>query len=451
MSALLVMVLLGVAGAPLAVRLAGPWAEAVFLAPLLGAGYLAAGATVEVALGGTPFGDAVVALVVGALLPILGPTSRALRAHRVHRPEIQQQEVLLLLVPMLVLSWTLSTLRRTQIGWDGRSIWFFHARMLLGGQDVFFAQAHAFPFSHPDYPPLVPAAISFGWGLSGSIDYRAGQLVVAALTGCATVLVGVAMARALAASHWLAPLVAAVCVALCYGVWDVYGSNGMVDPLTAALFLAAAIYALLAPPGVMKVRLAMALLVLASAVKNEGLVFSLIVLVLLAIRQLLAWRRIRSISPEARLRGFGIAFGLMLLWPLVVQTHGLAISPIAGGHIPGVGPDPVHRLGVALEALGPILGTVMIGLGGLAAVAILNPRDARWRVFGFLAAELGATVALLTAYVMGPFEIHWWLLTSLDRTDMVLRAGGLLAAVYAAVAAGRLLVEGMHVRRRRAS
>lgn len=451
MSAVILMVLLGLAGAPLSYRLAGPRAEAVPLAALLGAGYLAAGAILEVALGGPPLGDAFVALLAGMLLPMIGPLSRALRARRVYRAALQRQEVLLLLAPVLVLAWTLSTLKRTDIGWDGRSIWFFHARMLLGGREVFLAQAHAFPFSHPDYPPLVSAVLSFGWGMGGSIDYRMGQLAVAALTACATLLAGVAVARALAAARWLAPMVAAACVGLAYGVWDVFGSNGYVDPLAAALFLAAALYGLLAPPSGPQVRLAIALAVLGSVVKNEGLVFSLIVLAFLAVRQLLARRRQPAISAEVRPRWLVMALGLTVLWPLVVRSQGLGSDLTATSFLHGEAADPAHRLGLVLDALGPKVGLAMVGFLGLAVMGVLGPRDARWRIGGFLAAVLSATAALLAVYAIGPYEINWWLLNSLDRTDMVLRAGGLFAAVYAAVAAGGLLAEAVRTRRQRES
>jgi hypothetical protein len=443
------LVLLGLAGAPLAYRLAGLRAEAVPLAPLLGAGYLAAGATWEVALGGPPLGDAIVALALGALLPMIGPICRAAHARRVFRPAFQMQEFMLLLAPVLVLGWTLTTLKRVDIAWDGRSIWFFHARMLLGGRDTFLAQAHAFQFSHPDYPPLIPAVVSLGWGLGKAIDYRQGQLSVAALTACATVLTGIAMARALAASRWLAPVVAAVCVGLCYGVWDAYATNGYVDPLTAALFLAAAVYGLLAPPGGQQVRLAIALAVLASAVKNEGLVFSLIVLVLVAVRQVLMWWRGTTTSALVRPRWFVVAFGLMLLWPLAVRSQALGSDLTAASLLHGEAADPVHRLGMTLYALSRRVGPAIAGLIGLGVVGFLGTREAGRRVGSFLLAELGATVALLTVYATGPDEIRWWLDTSVDRTDMALRAGGLLGAVYAAFTAGALLVEEARIRRRR--
>jgi hypothetical protein len=446
--ALASLVLLGLAGAPLAYRLAGPRVEAVPMAPLLGAGYLAAGATLEVAVGGPPLGDAIVALAAGALLPMIGPIYRGVRARRVYRPAVHLQEFMLLLAPILVLGWTLSTLKRTDIYWDGRSVWFFHARMLLGGHNVFLAQARAFQFSHPEYPPLVSAAISFGWGLSGSIDYRAGQLLVAELTACATVLTGVAVARALAASRWLGPAVAAVCVGLCYGVWDTYASNGYADPLIAALFLAAALYGLLASAGVQHVRMAIALAVLASVVKNEGLVFALVVLVLVAVRQLLTWWREPTIPAVVRPRWFVVAFGLMLLWPLVVRSQALGSGLTAASLLHGEAADPVYRLGIVLYDLLHRAGPEIAGLIGLGVVGVLGSRDAGRRVGGFLAAELGATVALVTVYAMGPYEIHWWLGTSVDRTDMALRAGGLLAAVYAAVTAGGLLVQEALARRR---
>ena len=440
MNALALILALSLAGAPLAYRLAGPRAEAAPLAPLLGAGYLATGATLQIALGGPPLVDALVMLVAGTLLPMIGPITRAAHARRLRHPQVPRPEVVLLLMPSLVLVWALSALKRTDIGWDGRSIWFFHARMLLGGRDAFLSQAQAFPFSHPDYPPMVSAVLSFGWNLGGRIDYREGQLAVAALTACATVLVGLAMARALTASRWLAPVVAAVCVGLCYGVWDAYGSNGYVDPLVAALFLAAAINGLLVPPGAQPVRLAIAFAVLASAVKNEGLVFALVVLVLVAVRQLLIWRRGLSRPAAVQPWWFVMGLGLMLLWPLVVRSQGLGSDLTAVSLLQGEAADPVHRLGVVFDALGPTLGLAMAGFAGFAVVGLMCPRDVKWRVCGFLTAELGATLALLAAYAMGPSEIHWWVANSIDRTTMVLRAGGLLAAFYAVVVAGGLLV-----------
>jgi len=142
-SALLLLVVLAVAGAPLALRVCGPRAEVVALAPLLGAGYLAAAALVEVAVGGPPFALAGSALTVGALAPLT--TVRKVRAGFAVAP----RDGLLLTAPVLVLGWVLTTLERVQVSYDGRSIWLFHARMLVGGRQVFLAQAHLFAFSHP--------------------------------------------------------------------------------------------------------------------------------------------------------------------------------------------------------------------------------------------------------------------------------------------------------------
>jgi len=263
-SALLLLVVLAVAGAPLALRVCGPRAEVVALAPLLGAGYLAAAALVEVAVGGPPFALAGSALTVGALAPLT--TVRKVRAGFAVAP----RDGLLLTAPVLVLGWVLTTLERVQVSYDGRSIWLFHARMLAGGRQLFLAQAHLFAFSHPDYPPLVPAAVALGWRVAGATE-----LVIGALTACATLLAGLAVARALGSTGRLAPAAAALCVGVLYGVWGQYASNGFVDPLCAALVLAAAVSGLLGAPG--EAPLALTLVALAAVTKNEGLVFGLVV------------------------------------------------------------------------------------------------------------------------------------------------------------------------------
>ena len=431
MSALLLMLLLGLAGMPLSLLLCGPRAEALPAAPLIGAGLLAAAATFEVAFGGPPLGLALIALVLGSILP----ASRLWARRMSVRPVRPWFELSLLVTPTLVLGWTLSTLQRVQVSYDGRSIWFFHARMLTGGHSPYLSQASAFPFSHPDYPPLVPASVSLSWRLAGTVDYRTGQLTLAALTACATVLAVLGVARALDQARWEAPVSAAVGVAVLYGVWDEYATNGFVDPLCAGLVLAAMVHGLLVRPDRRRTPLALGLVVLAAFSKNEGLTFVLVVMAAIFVRQVLE----RGAGERVPWRVFVGVLGLVLAWPAVAHVHGIPSDLTSGSQLVGDAARPLPRLKVVLEFLGHLLPGVTIGLMGLVAVSVLVHRQQRGRIALLLAAQLLCALALLGVYAFGPLEIHYWVNSSLFRTSMTLRAGGLLAAVYAAAVAAQVV------------
>ena len=56
-------------------------------------------------------------------------------------------------------------------GWDAFAIWNLHARFLfLGGSHWRDGLSALIPWSHPDYPPLVPAAIAHIWSYIGHDD-----------------------------------------------------------------------------------------------------------------------------------------------------------------------------------------------------------------------------------------------------------------------------------------
>src|SRR5579864_1024716 len=56
-------------------------------------------------------------------------------------------------------------------GWDAFAIWNLHARFLfLGGSHWRDGFSSLIPWSHPDYPPLVPAAIAHIWSYIGHDD-----------------------------------------------------------------------------------------------------------------------------------------------------------------------------------------------------------------------------------------------------------------------------------------
>ena len=434
MTALLALCVLALSGLPLSRRLAGDTAECAVLAPLLGAGYLAAAAAVEVAVGGSMLLLGSLALAIGFIAPL------ALSRPLWRRPHLPWSELLLLVAPCLVLLWTLTALQGYRLDWDARSIWLFHARMLLGGQDLFLDQARQFPFSHPDYPPLAPAAVSYTWELFGHVSYRTAQVLIAALTAAATVLVGLAIGRAVGGPR-VAPVAAAAAVATSYGVWDTHATNGQVDALVAALLLAAASYAFLAPREPRHLRLALAAAVLAAATKNEGLAFALVVIVMLCLGELIRRRR-SGCAPVTPLRWLAVSAGLIIVWPLIVRAHGIDSGLTDQPPLQGAAADPVSRLGVVNDALLPMLDLVAWSAAGVLVMSLVVGGEALRRSASFCLAVVLCTTTVLAAYALGPYEINFWVSTSLPRTSMVLRAGGLLAAIYAAGLATHYLLPG---------
>ena len=75
----------------------------------------------------------------------------------------------------------------------------------------------------------------------------------------------------------------------------------------------------------------------------------------------------------------------------------------------------------------------------LVAVSVLVHRQQRGRIALLLAVQLLCGLALLGVYAFGPLEIHYRVTSSFFRTSMPLRAGGLLAAAYAAAVAAQVV------------
>lgn len=429
MTAALLLVVLGVAGAPLSLLLCGALAEAVLLAPLLGAAFLSFAATLEIAVGGSELLLAVVALLIGGLVP----AAILIRQRTSWRWPGWPSDMLVLAPPLTVLGWTLSTLRRVHVSYDGRSIWFFHARMLIGGHDVYLAQASTFDFGHPDYPPLVPATIALGWRLAGAIDYRTGQLAVAGLTACATLLACLGVARALQWSGWRGGAAASAGALVLYGVWDEYATNGYVDPLCAALVSGAAVHGLLVRPAERRTPFVLSLLLLAALSKNEGLTFALVVLLAFALLR----RLDSSGKARAQLRPFLVVGTLMLTWPVMAHARGITSDLNTRARLPGSQGRPLPRLEVVMPALVHMLPVSALGFLAASSLVLVADRAHRLRLVAFLFAQVACLLALLAVYAFGPLEIHFWVTTSLQRTTMTMRACGLLAAVYASGAAAQ--------------
>ncbi len=412
------MIVLGVLGLLPAYAIVGARAETVVVAPLLGAGIVAVGAWIEVAVGGDlrllALGVGIVAWVVSGL-----------RVRTVLRETVDARSLLLLIGPLVALAWTLRALERFELYADARSIWLFHARMLYGGHHTYLSVAPQTVFSHPDYPLLGPASIAATWEAAGRIEYRTAQLMIAALTACGVILVGLCVARATNCPVVLAFLAsAALCVVL-YGVFGEYATNGYMDPLCGSLTTAAFGYGLLVKAERWSQSLSLVLLVLTAAVKNEGLAYAAIGLVALLVLRLRLER-----DQRLKLRGYGLTVVGLLAWPVIVRLRGIGSDLTHGPS--GPVQHPGYRFSQLVHPEIARYGAFPAAVGAVLVVVVLR-RSRRDGAILYLATILCAVVALNLVYVFGPDEIMFWIRTSLNRTTQTIEDLCLLVITVAAV------------------
>jgi hypothetical protein len=104
----------------------------------------------------------------------------------------------------------LSTLRQHPHGqWDAWMNWDLRARMIIrGGEEWRIAFSAAIPWSHPDYPVLVPSLVARSWLYAGTETLLGPALVAATFTfGTVALLVGALMALRSTSQGLLAGLV----------------------------------------------------------------------------------------------------------------------------------------------------------------------------------------------------------------------------------------------------
>jgi len=341
------------------------------------------------------------------------------------------------------------TVRRAPFEWDARSIWWLHARWFTdGGAAVWDAMRNpAFAFSHPDYPPLAPAANGVLWWFGGTASSQQAQAVTAILTLSAVTVLGFAgwhaVRRLLPA--WVAIAGAGVLVLAAYGVAGVgrstqaSGTNGYVDLLWSAAFAAGCVFVLAAHRDPMALRWGALCLAVAGSTKNEGLVAVVLVVALALVRY-----RCRRPAP-AWLAG---ALAPGLAWLIVARLAG-ADSEYLGnsrtGDLLRLDPGVLHRVSPTVDAVWHEMAEIVLVAAGVTVVGLLVATSARRRLSGtawpwMWLAWLATTASLVYAYVVSPAPLEWHLMTSVDRTTIAPRLILLAEALvwgFAAVAALR--------------
>src|SRR5207244_2170035 len=113
------------------------------------------------------------------------------------RPRVDPWIVVASVMVLAAAAYPLIDVGVRNVGWDGRSIWLLHSRWFFAGGDYarVAMQNPVYLFSHPEYPPFVPATVATVWRMSGTIDLWVGQVVISLLDACVVARVGLAVVR----------------------------------------------------------------------------------------------------------------------------------------------------------------------------------------------------------------------------------------------------------------
>lgn len=198
--------------------------------------------------------------------------------------------------------------------WDAWMNWNLKARMFFRGGEAWRAAfSPAIPWSHPDYPPMVPSLVARSWLYAGAETLLGPGLVAATFAFGAVAL----LAGALAALRGPGQALLATIVLLSSPLFVIQGTWLYADVPVALFFLATFVFlALDARYGASSRRFAMLAGVavgLAMWTKHEGMLFLFVVVGAL----LVDGRRLGRVVTRRRLVAFGAG-----VFPLLLLTLG---------------------------------------------------------------------------------------------------------------------------------
>ena len=310
-----------------ALALIGPRAVSVFVAPVIGAVTIALGATLSVLLSMNLVAGWVVAAVVANVgCVLLG--RRMDRRRDKDRYALRFDPWTLLAAVVGSASATLWAGSRA-LSWDVHSFWYSRGRWFLLGPDYVreqLANPYTSPYTgahHAQYPPLPSTVPALMWDLTGEVNYFAAKVLLAAVTGCALVLLALGVARLMGRPRWFGWLGALVVPSAALYFATLSSAHGHQDLPYAVAGEAALIFGLLLPRRSAELTLAIALSLMCGMVKNEGLVIAVLIALLVSARY-----------SERRLVRFGLLaapwLGALGAWQLVMKTLPAGPAPPSG-------------------------------------------------------------------------------------------------------------------------
>jgi hypothetical protein len=331
----------------------------------------------------------------------------------------------------------LVALRSYTIGWDSNSIWLTHALMIYGGHHELLTslQNHAYTFSNPDYPPLVPAAEALAFKFYG-VNLLLGVRAITFLTACAVAIAGTGIATSGLACAGAAtgrrrasrPLVRVAAIiaggAFCVAGFSVaakYGIDGHADLMWGASAVAAIIWGLVLPRSRQSLLVAWVCVVAASLTKNEGLVTALILLVLIAFRyrplRRTGWLQLSDWAGRSLFVAVPALPGLA--WAGIARLIGLRdafFTAPSGQSVASRATATIAAMAGQLKIVG-VAALVVLAAGSW---ALRRRRERAWlgNPAWLWSACLASLATLFLTYVIGSDPIAWWLTNSVNRTTI---------------------------------
>lgn len=319
-------------------------------------------------------------------------------------------------------------------GWDAWAIWFLKAKVFFieGSVSAGFLTDPSFGYSHPDYPLMVPLAVSWIYTVIGGADDSVARIVyplqyaalLAVFYHFVKTVAGARVGLLFTALLSLTPILVMHGTGLAVKVGGLYTGDyaGYADLALSAYFMASGvfIYLYLRDGKPAQFLCAVLFLSIGAWTKNEGLTFAIVGLLVLWVGSLRAGKKAGYLIAAS------IAIFALFVGPWAIYKAGLDIgSEYAGRAGQAASFDGMSRLSIIFRYLardlflltGLFSFTWWLWLSGV----LLNIRGQFKRPLLSLnvlaLAQLGVYVFV---YMITPADLEWHLQTSLDRLSLQL-------------------------------
>jgi hypothetical protein len=344
---------------------------------------------------------------------------------------------------MIGLTYLVALVTQPVTGWDGIAMWLYKAKLFFTQHAIGFAASPIELSRHLDYPPLYSLMVDTIYTIVGRTDDMMGKgvnfLFLTTAAASCLALTGSLLGRRMAVIFTL--LLVAMPLFWSYLLIATY--MGYADYALGVLMMISLIhlYRVEQGHGWEAAGLALVFAAMAGLTKNEGLVFLMIIVAILAVIWLRARPRQRP-SPSTTVRlaaGVGLVLIPLLLWQLYVKLNGFTSDLLAArnwGALLSALPGRASTIGQYARQIFSFYNDSpwLLGSYVMSALLLLTNRFAGGLAV-FLAVSLQAASYFLT-YLLSPHNLTWHLTTSFDR--LVIQLGPSLVVLLAVQFAPRL-------------
>jgi Dolichyl-phosphate-mannose-protein mannosyltransferase len=307
-------------------------------------------------------------------------------------------------------------------GWDTWAIWNLRARFLVRADQLTQGFGEALRWSHPDYPLLIPGTVAYGWLLLGTESKLVPMLTAATFTAATLGLLAASLTQL---RGWTVGLIATAALAATPNFIHM-GAMQQADVPLSFFFLATLVLLALADGDGAAARLSvLAGLILGCALwtKNEAWVFAAAVLTVWGV----AWLARRRRLLAGFVGGF-VPFLLLVVFfrlRLGVSTEYIDAQRTGQARAHLFDWDRYQTIGKwfvrqSLEFGQWKFAVPVVLLLYALWTGVAGTRETR-RTAGRIAVCLCLTLlGYFYVYLTGPYELNWWLKSSLDRLFMQL-------------------------------